>query len=61
LCSSLPVLNLEFLTDNPTPVLGRILAGEFDKQLASFAQTCAEGGISFMIRTLHEFNGNWYP
>ncbi|KAG5181872.1 glycoside hydrolase superfamily [Tribonema minus] len=58
----IPILNLEFLVDgDPRPMLEPILAGEFDEQLEEFAQEAAAGGIRFMIRTLHEFNGDWYP
>ncbi|KAG5181826.1 glycoside hydrolase superfamily, partial [Tribonema minus] len=57
-----PILNLEFLVDGDTrAMLQPIIQGEFDAQLHSFAEQAAQGGIHFMIRTLHEFNGDWYP
>jgi len=57
----IPILNLEFLSDSSEPVLKKILSGTYDDQLEAFAKECADGGITFWIRTLHEFNGNWYP
>ncbi|KAG5179090.1 glycoside hydrolase superfamily [Tribonema minus] len=58
-----PILNMEFWMEDRTntdPVLQHIVAGLFDAPLASFAQVCAAAGRRFTIRTLHEFNGNWY-
>ncbi|KAG5181832.1 glycoside hydrolase superfamily, partial [Tribonema minus] len=37
------------------------IQGEFDDALRAFAQETTVRGRGFWVRTLHEFNGDWYP
>mmetsp|Transcript_19226 Transcript_19226/g.27035 ORF Transcript_19226/g.27035 Transcript_19226/m.27035 type:complete len:457 (-) Transcript_19226:69-1439(-) len=56
-----PILNMEFLSSSDAPVLQKIIDGVYDDQLTDFATECRDYGKSFWIRTLHEYNGDWYP
>lgn len=54
------VLNLEFI--DSVANLEKIVDGNYDAQLDNFlAEIASDGrGDQISIRTLHEFNGNWY-
>eukprot|EP00612_Vaucheria_litorea_P003972 CAMPEP_0171460858 /NCGR_PEP_ID=MMETSP0945-20130129/5560_1 /TAXON_ID=109269 /ORGANISM="Vaucheria litorea, Strain CCMP2940" /LENGTH=583 /DNA_ID=CAMNT_0011987133 /DNA_START=94 /DNA_END=1845 /DNA_ORIENTATION=+ len=56
-----PILNMEFLSSSSTPVLQKIIDGIYDDELWKFATECTDYGKTFWIRTLHEYNGDWYP
>jgi len=41
--------------------LGRIVAGEYDGYIDSFARDIKKTGMPLVIRLDHEMNGDWYP
>ena len=41
--------------------LSRIIAGDFDRYIRSWAKAAAAWGQPFMLRFAQEMNGNWYP
>lgn len=45
----------------PRYALGRILDGEFDEYITTFAADVREHGWPVAIRFAHEMNGHWYP
>lgn len=56
------IINIEFMnTVNDPANLNDIINGKYDKQLIKFLNDSKKDGRHFQIRTLHEFNGNWYP
>jgi hypothetical protein len=52
------ILNMEFMA--PAAVLYDITVGNYDKYLYPFAEAVRKGAHLLTLRTLHEFNGNWY-
>lgn len=56
------IINIEFMEKPTDPAnLKDIADGKYDKQLIKFLKDAENDGRYFQIRTLHEFNGNWYP
>jgi beta-mannanase len=41
--------------------LKRILSGEFDKYVWTWARASRALGVPYLLRPMHEMNGNWYP
>ena len=41
--------------------LKRILAGDYDEYIWSWAQASKSLGLPYFLRPMHEMNGNWYP
>lgn len=52
-----PALNKE----QPDFAWKSITSGKHDAYIAQVAKASAEYGHPFILRTLHEMNGNWYP
>ncbi|MFA5844148.1 MAG: glycosyl hydrolase [Coriobacteriia bacterium] len=46
---------------NPTYRLSRIIAGDFDDYIRSWARDLRSLGGPVLLRPMHEMNGNWYP
>lgn len=56
------IINIEFMNESTDKAnLRYIQSGYYDKQLLKFLNDSKKDGRHFQIRTLHEFNGNWYP
>jgi hypothetical protein len=56
------IINIEFMNNANDPAnLKDISSGKYDKQLLRFLSDAEKDGRYFQIRTLHEFNGDWYP
>ncbi|CAM9121118.1 unnamed protein product [Chrysoparadoxa australica] len=53
------IVNIEFFDDHDN--LKGIVAGDYDVELDQFIEDAKRDGRSFTVRTIHEFNGNWYP
>jgi hypothetical protein len=47
--------------DQPKFALARIVAGDFDAYIASFARQVRAWGGRLALRFAHEINGDWYP
>jgi len=47
--------------DQPSFTLRRILGGDYDHYISSWAQQSKSAGIPYLLRPMHEMNGNWYP
>ncbi len=47
--------------DQPRYRLKRIVDGDFDRYIISWARAIKALGGPVMIRPMHEMNGNWYP
>jgi mannan endo-1,4-beta-mannosidase len=66
---ALPLLTWESHGNGPTLprppdedyALGRIIAGEYDDYIDTFARAVKKTGMPVAIRLDHEMNGNWYP
>lgn len=46
---------------NPEYRLSRIIAGDFDDYIRSWARDLRSLGGPVLLRPMHEMNGNWYP
>ena len=47
--------------DQPEFSLKRILAGDYDEYIWSWARASKSLGLRYFLRPMHEMNGNWYP
>lgn len=47
--------------DQPKYQLQRIIEGDYDAYIRSWATQLADLGGPVMLRPMHEMNGNWYP
>lgn len=47
--------------EQPAYALARLLAGDYDAYLRSWARDLAAWGRPVLLRPLHEMNGDWYP
>lgn len=58
---SKPTVDSTPATSDPQYSLSKILAGNFDSYLSTFAHSVAATGMPVVIRFDQEMNGNWYP
>lgn len=58
---SRPISSPNNVVDEPDYSLPRILAGEFDDYLHTYARDIVDLGLPLGIRLNHEMNGTWYP
>ncbi|WP_454050004.1 glycosyl hydrolase [Cellulomonas sp. Marseille-Q8402] len=58
---SRPIASKNDVVDEPAYSLPRILAGDFDAYLTTYAQDIAATGLPLAIRLDHEMNSTWYP
>ena len=47
--------------DQPCFGLQSILGGKYDDYIWSWARASKSAGIPYLLRPMHEMNGNWYP
>jgi beta-mannanase len=45
----------------PLFALRSILAGDYDDYISSWARASKSLGVPYLLRPMHEMNGNWYP
>lgn len=47
--------------DQPCFTLRRIIAGDYDPYIRRWAQASKSSPTPYLLRPMHEMNGNWYP
>lgn len=58
---SRPIAAPNDVVDEPEYALPRILEGDFDRYLRTYARDIRKTGLPLAIRLNHEMNGDWYP